>query len=192
VSRLGAFLAALVLAGCAFSSEHALFAIEEGMAPIADGALYDWRPSDETDEDIVVRFKREGAWYQLEHVGDSGERPIRVLFVGIPETPQNDYIAQVVFDPESQSGFVYAFLWPVGEGGFRVFIQPTAFDDRGELHEVEGYCAPGSYGACAFNSAEDLRRYYRNALYPAFRSGHTPARYLDLTPIEEAAARRKL
>lgn len=182
MGRFGVLLTALALAACAFSSERALFAEQESVAPFADGVLYEWRPSDETDEDLIVRFKHDGAWYQVENLGDAGERPIRALFVSVPETPEDDYIAQVVFDPETQSGFAYAFLWPVGGGEFRAFVQPNSFDESGALRGVEGYCTPAAYGACAFDSADDLRGYYRDVLYPAFRNGHRPARYLDLTP----------
>lgn len=186
-----AVVAALALASCAFSSERPLFADGEAVAPFADGALYDWRPSNEADEQIVVRFTRLGAGYEIHPVARNGERPMQALFIEIPETPERDYIAQVLIDPEDREGFVYAFLWPIGEDRYRAFSQPTAFDEGGKLHRVEGYCTPAQYGACTFTRGEDVRRYYLDVLYPAFRSGHIPASYLDLTPAAAPAPARK-
>jgi hypothetical protein len=186
-----AVVSALALASCAFSSEQALFADNEGAAPIADGAMYDWKPSNEADEDFVVRFTRVGSGYELRPVGQNGERPMQVLFVDVPETPENDYIAQVIIDADRPEAFAYAYLWPTGADGYRVFAQPSAFGEDGALYRVEGYCTPASYSACTFTRADDVRRYYRDVLYPAFRSGHIPASYLTLTPAAGAAPARK-
>lgn len=186
-----AVAAGLVLASCAFSSEQALFADGEGVTPFADGAVYDWKPSDEPDEDMVVRFARVGTGYEIHPVDRSGERPMQALFIDIPETPERDYIVQVLIDPDDREGFAYVYMWSVGEGRYRAFIQPNAFDDSGELHGVQGYCTPAQYSGCSFTRAEDVRRYYRDVLYPSFRSGHTPARYLDLTPAAGTAPVRK-
>jgi hypothetical protein len=186
-----AVIAALALASCAFSSERALFADSDGVAPIADGAMYDWQPSNEADEDFVVRFTSVGAAYELRPVGQNSERPMQVLFVDVPQTPENDYVAQVIIDADRPEAFAYAYLWPTGADGFRVFAQPSAFDEDGELHGVEGYCTPASYSACTFTRGEDVLRYYRDVLYPAFRSGHIPASYLNLTPAAGPAPARK-
>lgn len=186
-----ALVTALALASCAFSSERALFADSEGVTPFAGGAVYDWKPSDEPDEDMVVRFTRAGAGYEVRPVDRNDERPMQVLFIEIPETPESDYIAQVVLNPEDRQGFAYAYLWPVGEDRYRAFVQPNAFDAGAALYRTDGYCTPAQYGGCTFMSADDVRRYYRDVLYPAFRSGHIPESYLNLTPAAGAAPARK-
>jgi hypothetical protein len=182
---LGALLAALAVASCAFGSERALFSDEDAVVPFTDGAIYTWTPNSEPDEAMTVRFVRIGDRYELRRIDRTEERPMHVLFTSVRETHQDDYIAQIVLDSEGEDGFVYAFLWPLGDDRYRVFFQPSGFNESGEQPSPAGYCTPAPYNGCTFTSAENVRAYFLNVLYPAFANGHRPARYLTLTPAPQ-------
>ena len=180
---MGGLIAALALASCAFGSERALFSDSEAAFPFEDGAVFRWKPNLEPD-DAVVRFVRVGDRYEIRRIDQTEERPMGVLFIAVPETPEDDYIAQVALDSENSEGFAYAFVWAVGDGEYRAFFQPSGLNENGDL-APERYCAPAAYGGCTFASAANVRAYFRNVLYPAISSGHIPARYLTLTPQDK-------
>ncbi|MBC8105488.1 MAG: hypothetical protein H7Z14_02765 [Anaerolineae bacterium] len=186
---VAALLAALLLASCTFSSERPLFAEEDAVTPIADGAVYDWKPSGEEDDDVVVRFVRVGARYEVRPVNDPSAS-MRVQFVSVIDTHDDDYIVQVNLETADGGGVAYAFLWPIGDDRYRVLIQPSAFDANGAAPSSE-YCTPAAYGGCSFRSSDDVRSYYLEVLYPAFQSGHIPARYIDMSPVPQPSAPRK-
>ncbi len=181
-------LAALLLASCTFGSERSLFGDSDAVTPIPDGAVYDWTPRGENDDNVILRFVRVGLRYELQEVGGDEEAPLRVMFASVIETHDDDYIAQVFLEDADGGGVAYAFLWPMGDDRYRVFLQPGSFDADGAAPAIAGYCTPAAYGGCTFQSREDVRRYYLEVLYPAFRSGHIPARYIDLTPAANASA----
>jgi hypothetical protein len=60
-----ALFAALAVASCAFDSEEALFSANEAVFPFETGAAYNWRPSGEGEEPLIVRFQRAGVHYEL-------------------------------------------------------------------------------------------------------------------------------
>ena len=174
-------LAALVVASCAFESDRPLFGPEGAVTPIQDGAVFDWRTSD--GEALRVRFVRSGNGYQFSDLTRPNEAPMQVQFAPVIETRDDDYIAQVALETSDGDGYAYAFLWPRGDGRYRVIVQPGAFGAASG--EGAQYCTPAAYGACTFTSVEQIRRYYREVLYPQLASGHMPARYLDLTPVAD-------
>lgn len=179
----GALIAAFALASCAFGSERPLFSSVDAVFPFADGALYDWRPHP-ADEEFVVRFRRVGDRYELVRLDEAEEEPMRVLFAPIAQTREDDYVAQLNLhrQPDNDAA-AYAFLWPLGEGRYRVFFEPGALDGSRDLpSDADRYCTPAQYNGCTFQSAEAVRDYYLNVLYPAFSSGQIPARYLSITP----------
>lgn len=180
---IGGLVAALALASCAFGSERALFTDGEAAMPFEDGAVFRWKPNSEADA-AVVRFVRVGDRYEIRRIDQPEERPMGVLFVAVPETPEDDYIAQVVLGSEGGEGFAYAFVWPFGDGEYRAFFQPNGLIENGGA-APERYCTPAPYGGCTFTSAAAVRAYFRNVLYPAFSTGHIPVRYLSLTPQDK-------
>lgn len=173
--QVAALCAAIVLASCTFDSEQPLFTTEDAVYPIEDGAVFNWRPYPD-HEDLVVRFTRVGAGYEMRPVGDDNERPMRVQFVSIVQTHDDDYIAQLDFTGEGR-GMAYAFLFPWGDDRYRVIYEPRAFGDR-----ESQLCVASSFGACTFRSAEDARAYFLTVLYPAWRSGQIPERFIDIGP----------
>lgn len=173
--QVAALCAAIVLASCTFDSEHPLFTAEDAVYPIQDGAVFNWRPYPD-DEDLVVRFTRMGAGYEMQPVGHDDERPMRVQFVAIVQTHDDDYIAQVDFTGEGR-GMAYAFLLPWGDDRYRVIYEPRAFGER-----KSRFCMASSFGGCTFRSADDARAYFLTVLYPAWRSGQTPERFIDIGP----------
>ena len=50
-----------------------------------------------------------------------------MLFVPIPETPEQDFIAQVKL-PNAGDARAYAYLWPVGDGYRLTIAAPRALD----------------------------------------------------------------
>lgn len=175
---------ALSLAACAFSSETPLFAEREAQHPFADGARYIWRDSDDETTQTIV-FARTGAGYEVTAIGETG-RPIRVMFVEMGDTPEDDYIAQVFMgDVENP---VYAYMWRVHER-YRVIVAPGAFkDDAPEQAMLNEICAARPNGECHFDDRVDVYLLYRNAVRPAFvRGSQTPEQYIDLTPAAEGA-----
>jgi hypothetical protein len=182
-----ALFAALAVASCAFDSEEALFSANEAVFPFETGAAYNWRPSGEGEEPLIVRFQRAGVHYELRVIdAEPDDRAMRALFIPVGETYEDDYIGQVALDGEGR-GFAYVFLWPTGEGRFRAILHPGAFD-RAEPGSITDYCTPAPYSGCTFRSAADVRRFYLNVLYPAFANGQTPARFLDLASASATEA----
>lgn len=178
---LTGLLCAAVLASCAFGSETALFADGDAVAAFADGALYRLESNEEPESFEVIRFARSGSVYDLRSAADAEETPARALFIAVPETPEDDYLVQVRLSYDS-AAVVYGFVWPLGEGGYRVHIAPNALDESGVQPPADAYCAPVSYNGCLFSDAQAVRDYYLNVLYPAFSTGRIPARYLQMTP----------
>lgn len=178
---LAAMLAALTLAGC-FSSEEALFGEDDGVAPITDGAIYEWRPSEQNGpHEAVVRFVRVDGGYELRAMKGDDSIGMRVMLSSISETRADDYIAQVEMGGESNGGFLYWFLWPLEGGGYEILTQAVAFDDTGQ--PTFDRCAEQLSG-CRFDSADELRKHYLDVVYPLFASGRRPASYVDMIPAE--------
>lgn len=177
--RAGFICGALLLASCAFGSERALFGASDAVYPIADGAVYRWRAYPES-EDLVVRFTRRGAGYEAMPLSRDDDRPMQIVFAPIPETQEDDYIAQVDVRGEGE-GLLYAFLWPLGGDRYRVIADPRGFDENGDT-AAPNLCAHASYGSCTFASAENARAFFRQVLYPAFRRGQTPREFIDIAP----------
>lgn len=183
----GSLFAALALASCAFGAERPLFDAGDAVFPITDGALYDWRPHPE-DEEFVVRFRRAGDHYVLDRIDESEETPMRVLFVSIIQTHDDDLIAQIHLEEGQRDAVAYAFLWPLGDDRYRVFFEPRGLNASDDAPAEAGrYCMAASYGGCTFKDADAVRDYYLNVLYPAFASGHIPARYLSISPVDANA-----
>lgn len=174
--QLVALFAAIFIASCAFDSEQPLFGADEAVVPIRDGAVFQWRPYPVEDEQLVVRFTRVGAGYELLPVGRGDERPMRVQFFSIVQTHDDDYIAQIDITGEGR-GMAYAFLLPWGDDRYRVIYTPRAFGEQ-----ESALCVAAAFGGCTFRSAEDARDYFLTVLYPAWRSGQTPDRFIDIGP----------
>lgn len=174
-------LCAAALASCAFGSESALFAERDATAAFADGALYKLESNEEPESFEIIRFGQVGSAYDLRSAADADETPARTLFITLPETPEDDYIVQIRLTDDTDA-VAYGFAWPIGQGAYRVHIAPAAFDASGEQPPAEAYCARMSTYGCVFAEAQAVRRYYLEVLYPAFSTGHVPARYLQMTP----------
>lgn len=180
---------ALVVSGCAFSSEHPLFADADGEALFGETQTLSWHDRSEGDA-FNIRFDRRGEGYIMNRVDEPDERPLRAIFVPIPDTPEQDYVAQVrLGSPSDSDGVAYAFLWREGDG-YRVFADPLGFDgDRQAPAASSQFCHPMPQGECQFASRADLLGYYKQMIYPRFVHAHaTPASYIDLgAPLAETA-----
>ncbi|HRP12687.1 MAG TPA: hypothetical protein PLK37_16800, partial [Terricaulis sp.] len=143
---ISAFAAALLLAACAFWSERAYFADSEGAHPFADGARFIWRESGSQQQQTIV-FTRTGAGYTLQDIGAPDERPIEMLLVPVPETPEADFIAQVKL-PNAEGARAYAFLWPIS-GGYRLLAAPGSLDELSAAEPVMvRQCTARPQGEC--------------------------------------------
>jgi hypothetical protein len=173
--------AALLLAACAFWSERPFFADTEAAHPIADGARFVWREAGSQQRQTVV-FTRAGAGYVLQDESEPDERPIEMMLIAVPDTPEGDFIAQVKL-PNAEGARAYAFLWPSGDG-YRLFAAPSALDAMSAAEPVlVRHCAARPQGECKIAAREDLIAIYREAVYPAFVSGAAaPRAYIELTP----------
>lgn len=172
-------VAALALSACAFGSEEPLFADRDGVRLFGENETLMWNERPE-GEAFRVSFTRDGAGYLMRKVDESSDPPIRVLFVPIRETPEDDYVAQVQLGRDGADGVAYAFVWRNGHG-YRVFADPRAFDG-GAPAEASRYCQAVGQGECHFASRADLIGYYRTIVHPRFvRGGGAPQSYLDLT-----------
>lgn len=163
-----AMSAACVLSACAFSSERPLFAADSGATPFADGERFEWRehPENADEERIEVTYRLRGASYEI--IPDSREdRPMEALFIALPDTPEEDYVAQLRVPPD-ESERVYAFFWRSGDR-FKVISAPGAFDDSASGQEaLARLCQARPNGECQFDSARSVLEFYRAAVYPTF------------------------
>lgn len=173
--------AALLLAACAFWSERPLFADADAAHPFADGMRFVWRESGSQQQQTII-FTRSGAGYVLQDIDEPDERPIQMMLIAVPETPENDFIAQVQL-PNAEGARAYAFLWPHGEG-YRLFAAPGALDALSAAEPVlVRHCAARPQGECQIASREGVEAIYAEAVYPAFVTGAaTPRAYIELLP----------
>ena len=181
---LAATLASLTLAGC-FSSERALFSDQDAVVPITEGAIYEWRSNKPTERPQLVRFSRVGHGYVLRSATGDDDAPMQLLFASVIQTHDDDDIAQVDMDGEASKGFVYRFLWPLGDDRYRILTQSDRLNGAGR--PTFDRCAE-SFSGCSFDSADDLRRHYLDVLYPILSKGRRPATYVDMIPVEPTAA----
>jgi hypothetical protein len=176
-----ALVVALLLGACVFSSETAFFAEDEALAPFADGARYIWIENGSEETRQVVSYRRAGGAYEIGWE-DEDDR-LHALFIGVPETAEEDYIVQVRID-EGERATAYAFMWRT-QAGYRAITSPRVFEPGSEGEAVaDRLCERVGMGECRFASAEAVREFYHTAVYPAFvLGGQTPANYIDqLTP----------
>lgn len=183
--RVRAALASLALiaaAACTFSSERPLFTERSGAHPFSHDARFTWREDGGGDLFTVI-YRRVGARYEVAAEEDEGERPISVLFIAVPQTPEDDYIAQVAIEPGAQER-AYAFLYPIA-GGHRIVSAPSIVDDHAAGQAaLQRRCRTRPNGECQFASGRDVIAFYREAIYPIFVRGvATPHDYIDQTPI---------
>jgi hypothetical protein len=176
-----ALAAALVVAACAFSSERALFRVRDAATPIADGARFYWRENGRIEEARQVVYRRTGRNYEVLPVEEE-DRPIGVLFIAVPDTPEEDYVVQAALF-EDEEVRAYAFMWRMGES-YRVVAAPRVVEGDGQGEAaLARYCAARINSECRFDRAADVVAFYREAIYPAFvTSGRTPPDYVDQTP----------
>ena len=178
--------AGLLLAACAFWSERPLFGEEDGALPFDDGARFIWRENgnDEAAQEVV--YHRAGRRYDVTPSA-GGERPMRVMFVDVPETAEEDYIAQVAL-PSEESVRLYAFMWRA-EGGYRIIAAPRAFAGGSPGRRMmDRVCVTQRNGECQLGSRQKLMELYLNAVYPAFVVGdETPEDFMDQLPIDAGA-----
>jgi hypothetical protein len=170
--------AMLTLAACAFSSARPFFDARDAASPFAEGR-YEWREQGDT-RTIVLR--RDGAAYVVRPDDDNGERPMLVLFAAVPETPEDDYIVQVQFQPDIEAR-AYAFMWP-HEAGYRLIAAPSVIErlEAGSA-TLDARCAKRPMGECQLDGRADLLALYRETVYPRFVTGSVaPSHYMDITP----------
>jgi hypothetical protein len=180
--RLPAWIMALAIGACAFSSDAPLFAAGEAAFPIADGARYDWVEPFPSGERFDVIFRRvEGGYEMIE--AEHADEPMRVRFVAIAETPEDDYVVQADLSPDSD-GYAYAYAWRADEV-FRIVADPgTVEPGPKRIQNVDAYCEWLSYSECKLESADEVLAVYRAVIYPRFvTGGDLPGRYTELVPI---------
>jgi hypothetical protein len=176
----------LLVAACVFSSEAPFFSAQDAAQPFEDGARFVWRENTDSEERRMI-YRRTGSRYQLHALDDGGdEAPLAALFIAVPETPEDDFIAQIEL-PNSGEARVYAFLWP-HDGGFRLIAAPRAVGDfPGGQAGLAARCAARPYGECQIANREDLLVIYREIIYPRFvTGGATPSDYMDIVPAPDA------
>ncbi len=173
--------ATLFLAACAFWSDRAFFAESEAVQPFESGARFVWREGGGGESQTIV-FTRAGAGYVLQDVNESDDKPIEMMLVAVPETPEEDFIAQVTL-PNAEGVRAYAFLWLAGDG-YRMLAAPRALDGLASAESVlVSHCVARPQGECQMGSREGLMAIYRDAIYPRFvTGGAAPSDYMELTP----------
>lgn len=176
-----ALCAALAIAACTFSSERPLFSQRDGSTAFAEGR-YTWR--DDDGEAMIVELRRSGRAYVMRPVEESGEKAMEVLFAPVRSTPEEDYIAQVKLEADSEMR-AYAFMWPEG-AGHRVITAPSELEDAsGGVAALAARCASRPGNECQVTRREDLLALYTEIVYPAFVTGdRTPDDYMDLIPVQ--------
>ncbi|MGQ0532900.1 MAG: hypothetical protein ACT4OF_09465 [Caulobacteraceae bacterium] len=178
------FAAALLLSGCVFSSDTALFSDDEAVQPFDAAARFLWRESGDSEAHDVT-FRANGAHYKLGETGDSGDEDMDVMFVPVAWTPEDDYIAQVRLP--GGEGVAYAFVWRTADG-FRALAGPGAIESEGVAQQIAQFCDMRAYGECRFRTREDALAYYRRIVYAPFVHGDMELRsYIDLIPIDQTA-----
>src|SRR5690606_14328922 len=125
--------AALLSAACAFWSDRAFFAESEAVQPFESGARFVWREGGGGESQTIV-FTRAGAGYVLQDVNEPDDKPIEMMLVALPETPEEDFIAQVTL-PNAEGVRAYAFLWSAGDG-YRMLAAPRALDGLASAEPV--------------------------------------------------------
>jgi hypothetical protein len=174
---------ALIVSGCAFSSEHPLFADSDAELLFGETQTLSWHDRSER-EVFNMRFDRVGQAYNMNRVDEPDERPLQATFIPIADTPEQDYVAQVRLNSSSGAeGVAYAFIWREGDG-YRVFADPMGFSAERQAPEGSAqFCSPMRQGECQFASRADVLGYYKQMIYPRFVHAHaTPASYIDLGP----------
>lgn len=181
--RFPVWAAAILLGACTFSSEAPFFDVGAAAFPIADGARFDWVEPFPAGERFDVTFHRTDAGYAMTDKSHPDE-PMELLFVAIPETPEEDYIAQVRLE-NGDGERAYAFVWRTGDV-FRIVSSPGSVEPgRKPLRGGDAYCHWRSYQECRLAGGNDLRALYRTAIYPRFvAGGDLPGSYTLLSPHE--------
>lgn len=184
-----AVCAALLLSACAFASERPLFDENEAVSPFADGARFIWLEDGEGDGQTVV-YHRIGRAYDVAPKR-GGETPLRVIFIDVPDTPEEDYVAQVRLRADEPMR-AYAFLWRT-EQGWRIVAAPGAFaEDSPAQALMRTLCAARPNNECHFARREDVLTFYHDAVHPIFVAGDArPEDFMDQIPADGAAPRTK-
>jgi hypothetical protein len=185
---LVASCAALLLASCAFGSERALFDEGEAVRPFADGAEFQIEEHPGSGDLERLVYRSNGAGYDVTEPGES-ERPLRVLFVPIAETPEEDYIAQVRFDVDDPAT-AYAFLWRRGES-YRILAAPGPLEESSSgRRALERRCTARPNSECALTSPRAVIDLYLEAIYEPFvRGGMSFHGMMEQTPVSAEKAR---
>jgi hypothetical protein len=126
--------------------------VADASQPIADGAQYLWQAPG--DQALQVTFHLRGAEYEAIERRGHDEPLVGVMFVAVPETPENDYVVQWQHEQGSEVR-VYALMWPNGDG-YRIYSTPSVFDAPDGSKPMEAYCQPMAYGECRFATREQL------------------------------------
>jgi hypothetical protein len=148
-----------------------------------------WTENSDPDRDFEVVFERQGdGAYVITRTADAEEPISGVLFVPVPDTPEEDYVAQLRLN-KSEPAVVFAFLWRT-EDGFRVVSAPGGLLPGDDLSAADPYCSWQSYQGCTIARREDVFSVYRVLIYPNFVTGGlTPESYLDLAPLDGQPSR---
>jgi hypothetical protein len=181
VRMSAALVAVFALAGC-FNSREALLPDRDAVAPFSDGAIYEFRPSDQIEEgQTLVRFVREDAGYELRWVGNEDDAVMHLTLSEVALTPERDYIAQIEMSADDGAGYQYWFVWPHGDNEYLIQTQAVGTDAAGRL--TYDNCA-GLLLGCEFTSWDDILRHYLDVVYPMFSAGRLPSTYTVMIPVE--------
>lgn len=178
---IASLAAALALSACVFSSQQPFFTEAEAAHPFGDGSRYRW--IEDGDSEIVLVFHHDNGAYDIDNVADDEDRMRSVLFVAVPETPEDDYILQWSA-PESGIGVAYAFVWRQG-ASYRIASSPSGVfgRDDGKPSRADAFCSWRAYRECALASRRDLLRLYRELIYPQIASGAGLEETVELRPL---------
>jgi hypothetical protein len=179
--------AAVLLSGCVFSSEGALFSPSESAFPFADGAVVD---AVENGRNEIERFtfRRTRAGYAVSMAGKE-EEMTGVLFIPVRGAPEDDYILQAPM--EERDGYaVYGFMWRSGEG-YRLVIDPREFDADPHAHAwLAANCKQRPYGECQLTRAAQLREFAQRHARAFVTNERTPDDFMTLRIVEGSGASR--
>ena len=179
--RFAAIVSALALSACAFSSDAPLFTLDQGAFPFAEGARFDWDEPFPQGERFDVTFHRTEHGYEMIEAAQP-DKPMRVMFVPIADTPQEDYVAQVDLRPD-ETAYAYAFMWRADDVFIIVSDPGTVEPGSKRIQHADAYCTWSQYGECQLSSAENALALYHAAIYPRFVAhDDLPGHYTELVP----------
>ncbi|MGE3250411.1 MAG: hypothetical protein AB7J28_11685 [Hyphomonadaceae bacterium] len=180
--RAALVLGLFLLSGCAFSAPAPLFTGADAAYPFADGTRVEMTTS--ADERQLLTFTRaaDGGYVLTGQNRDGESESMPLLFVDVPETPEEDYIVQVHIDTDDNV-VAFGFAWRMDGGALRIFSDPDAFDETAHVAQLDALCTRLTFGECQLDTREEVLAVARDLVAPhIIRSDATLDDWIDLTP----------